>query len=259
MSIHLHRDLEHLQQDILALADAVQEAVHRAIRALREKNAALAEKVIAGDDRIDQQENRIDDECLKVLALHQPVAVDLRRITAVMQISTDLERMADLAVDIAEGAVQLCGLPLLPVPEKLQHMTDVTVGMVRQCLDAFFRLDPHLARQVCRLDDEVDRLNAAIIQELAQAMKCSPDAVEPALWMFSATRCLERIADHATNIAEDVVYLVEGISIRHHPEALAAGEPEKTAPLPPAGASKRVERGAGGPEAPDCCSSRHLP
>ncbi len=227
MAIHLRHDLEALQQDVVALAAAVEGAVDGAIRALRERDGRLAEQVIAGDDRIDLQQNQIEEECLKVLALHQPVAVDLHRVTAVLQITTDLERMADLAVNIAERALHLLRLPPVPVPERLQRMADLTTLMVRQSLDAFVRLDAGEARRVCRLDDEVDQLNAEIIQELVRAMQQSPHLVEPGLSLFSAARHLERIADHATNIAEDVVYLIEGTIVRHHPEAIAS---ERAAP-----------------------------
>src|SRR5262249_51791926 len=152
-----------------------------------------------------------------ILALHQPVAVDLRRIAAALKVNTDLERMGDLAEDIAERVIHLTSLPPIPVPEKLQRMTDLTTSMVRQSLDAFVQLDTSLAYRVCRLDDEVDRYNNEIIQELIRMMQASPAMVEPGLSLFSATRHLERVADHATNIAEDVVYLVEGTIIRHRP------------------------------------------
>jgi phosphate transport system protein len=128
--------------------------------------------------------------------------------------------MADRAVDIAERAVALARPPYFPVPEKLQRMTDMTTSMVRQSLDSFVNLDPRQARRVWRLDDEVDRYNSEIIQELIGTMKESPDLIEPGLSLFSATRHLERIADHATNIAEDVLYLVEGEIVRHRPEAV---------------------------------------
>src|SRR6266851_3170298 len=224
MSKHLQRDLEYLQRDLLALAASVEEAIHMSIRALQRREAVPAEQVIAGDAQIDQEENHIEEECLKILALHQPVAVDLRRIAAALKINTDLERMADLAEDIADRALHLARLPAMPVPEKLQRMTDLTTTMVRQSLDAFVNLDPRQARRVCRLDDEVDRYNDEIIGELIDMMQESPAMVEPGLSLFSATRHLERIADHATNIAEDVVYLVEGIIIRHHPAAVAVAE-----------------------------------
>src|SRR6266849_2779925 len=224
MSKHLQRDLEYLQRDLLALAASVEEAIHTATRALQERNAAIAQDVIDGDSQIDQEENHIEEECLKLLALHQPVAVDLRRIAAALKINNELERMADLAEDIAERAAHLALLPAIPVPDGLQGMTDLTTTMVRQSLDAFVNLDARQARRVCRLDDTVDRYNNEIIQELIALMRESPAMVEPGLSLFSATRHLERIADHATNIAEDVVYLVEGTIIRHQPAAVAVAE-----------------------------------
>jgi phosphate transport system protein len=222
MSKHLERDLDYLQRDILAMAASVEEAIHKAIRALQERDVPLAQEVIAGDSVIDQEENHVEEESLKMLALHQPVAVDLRRITAALKINTDLERMADLAEDIAERAIDLARPPLFPIPGKLQRMTDMTTTMVRQSLDAFVNLDARLARRVCRLDDEVDRFNRDIIDELVQIMQASPNLVMPGLSLFSATRHLERIADHATNIAEDVIYLVEGEIVRHMPAAVKA-------------------------------------
>jgi phosphate transport system protein len=222
MSKHLERDLDDLQRDILTQAGSVEEAIHRAIRALQERNAELAQQVIEGDAEIDEEENHVEEECLKILALHQPVAVDLRRIAAAMLINVDLERMADLAEDIAERAVHLSRLPFFPIPERLQRMTDLTTMMVRQSLDSFVNMDARLARSVCRLDDEVDRYNDEIIEELIHGMQGSPEMVEPGLSMFSAVRHLERIADHATNIAEDVIYLVEGEIVRHRPAAVNA-------------------------------------
>ena len=220
MSKHLERDLENLQRDLLALAASVEEAIHKAIHALQDRDATAAQQVIDGDTQIDQEENLVEEECLKILALHQPVAVDLRRIAAAMKINTDLERMADLAEDIAERAQFLAKLPVMPIPDKLQRMTDLTTSMVRQSLDAFVSLDANQARRVCRLDDEVDRFNKEIIEDLIAAMQRDPQMVSTGLSLFSAVRHLERIADHATNIAEDVVYLVEGEIIRHRPAAV---------------------------------------
>jgi phosphate transport system protein len=218
VSKHLERDLENLQRDVLAMGASVEEVIYKAIRALQERDADLAESVVEGDGSIDELENRIDEECLKILALHQPVATDLRRVAAVLMINTDLERMADLAVDIAERAAVLVAPPRVAIPSELQRMADMTTVMVRDCLNAFVNHDARQARQVIRLDDEVDRLNAAIIREIVGAMQRSPDHVEPNLSLFSAVRHLERIADHATNIAEDVVYLVEGEIVRHRLE-----------------------------------------
>jgi phosphate transport system protein len=217
MPKHLHRDLDNLQQDIQKLAGLVEDSVHKAIDALQRRDVRRANEVISGDPQIDNEENHIEEECLKILALHQPVAVDLRRITAAMMINIDLERMGDLAEEIAERVLEMAKLPMFPIPEKLQRMTDMTTTMVRQSLDAFVNLNAQLARSVMRMDDEVDRYNAEIIQEILALMKTSAALIEPGLSLFSATRHLERIADHATNIAEDVVYLVEGEIIRHRP------------------------------------------
>src|SRR5215472_2888559 len=174
MAKHLQRDLENLQRDLLALAASV----HEAIQALRERETKPAQQVIAGDTQIDQEENHIEEECLKILALHQPVAVDLRRIAAALKINTDLERMADLAEDIAERALSLAQMPAIPIPENLQRMTDLTTTMVRQSLDSFVNFDARLARKVCRLDDQVDRYNSEIIRELIGMMQESPAMVE---------------------------------------------------------------------------------
>ena len=220
MSKHLERDLASLQRDLMTLASSVEEAIHKAIKSLELRHLALAQQVIEGDRQIDEDENHVEEECLKMLALHQPVAVDLRRITAALKINAELERMGDLAEDIAERALHLSTLPALPMPSKLQRMTDLTTSMVRQSLDAFVNLDARLARTVCRLDDEVDRYNSEIIEELIRFMQTTPNAVEAGLSLFSATRHLERIADHATNIAEDVVYLAEGEIIRHRPKKM---------------------------------------
>src|SRR2546422_903943 len=220
MSKHLERDLENLQHDLLNLASSVEEAIHKATRALQDRDTDVAQQVIEGDSVIDEEENHIEEECLKMLALHQPVAVDLRRIVSALKINTELERMADLAEDIAERAAHLSRLQDIPVLHNLQRMTDVTTAMVRQSLDAFVNLDARLARLVCRLDDEVDRYNQEMIEELIAMMQKSPNLVEPGLSMFSAVRHLERIADHATNIAEDVAYLAEGEIIRHRPGAV---------------------------------------
>jgi phosphate transport system protein len=215
MSKYLERDLSRLQRDILAQAGAVEEAIHKAIRSLQQRDASLARQVIEGESEIDLEENNLEEECLKILALYQPCAIDLRRVASALLINVDLERMGDLAEDIAERALVLARPPHIPIPSRLQLMTDVTTGMVRQSLDAFVNMDSRLARTVCRLDDEVDGHNAEIIAELITSMRTSPTLVEPCLSLFSATRQLERIADHATNIAENVIYLIEGEIVRH--------------------------------------------
>jgi phosphate transport system protein len=217
MALHLQRDLDNLQRDLVALAGLVERAIYKSTNALQLRDIDLAREVIGGDGQIDLEDNHINEECLKMLALHQPVARDLRRIAAAMMITTDLERMGDLAEEIAERAVELASSPHLPIPDKLQRMADLTTMMVREALDSFVNLNKEQAERVLRMDDEVDRYNNEIIQELIQSMQSSAKLIEPGLSMFSATRHLERIADHATNIAEDVIYLIDGEIIRHRP------------------------------------------
>ncbi|HVK07177.1 MAG TPA: phosphate signaling complex protein PhoU [Gemmataceae bacterium] len=219
MSRHLERDLERLQKHIVGFAGRVEEAVYKAVQALNEHDRDKAEDVIEGDEAIDRAENELAEECLKLLALHQPVATDLRRIATTFMITTDLERMGDLARHIAEAGVVLAAPPY-PIPPKLLQMTDITLTMVRQSLDAFVNMDGALARRVVRMDDEVDRYNDELIADVAAGMKKSPDAVDPGLVLYAVTRHVERIADHATNIAEDVIYLVEGEIVKHRPEAI---------------------------------------
>jgi phosphate transport system protein len=218
MSIHLTRDLETLHQHIMAMCAVVEEVVHRAVDELGRPDVNVSQEIVDRDDEVDRWDVRIEEECLKILALHQPVADNLRRVAAVMKIAWELERVADVAVNIAERAAGLAGAPQIVVPEKLNHMAQVALDMLRLSLDAFVAQDSRLAREVCGQDDVVDALNREIIADLLQMMKRSPDLVEPALQLFSASRHVERVADHATNIAEDVVYLVEGEIIRHRAE-----------------------------------------
>src|SRR5262245_31305232 len=209
MSKHLDRDLERLQQRIVAFAGMVEQAIHKSVQAMQEHNRDQAEEIIAGDEDIDRAENDVTEECLKLLALHQPVAKDLRRIATTLMITTDLERMGDLAKHLAEAAVALAG-SRHPIPAKMTQMSVLVTAFVRESLDAFVNLDPQLARRVVRRDDEVDQFNDDLIAELTAEMKKSPESVEPGLVLYAATRHLERIADHSTNIAEDVIYLIEG-------------------------------------------------
>jgi len=217
MSIHLQRDLDNLQRLILSLGGLVESAIFKAIRALRERHVGLAQEVVEGDSRIDADENAITEECLKILALHQPVAGDLRRIATAMMAVVDLERMDDLAEEIAERAVHMSRLNCAPFPDGIETMTDLALTMVRQSLNAFVNGDSDLARRVIRMDDAVDDYNNKLISEITKTMRSSPDLIECALSQFSVVRHVERIADHATNIAEDVCYQVEGQLIRHQP------------------------------------------
>src|SRR5262245_12417905 len=199
MPKQLERALEGLQRELLAQCRAVEGAILAATESLRQHDAERARAVIAGDPAIDQAQNRLEEQCLEALALHQPVAIDLRRIVAALMISTDLERMGDLAEEIAERALDLGKGEALLVSGHLERMADLTTLMVRQAIASFVGLDTRLARAVCRLDDEVDRYNREIIGEIVAALQGRPDLIEAGLSLFSATRHLERIADHATN------------------------------------------------------------
>jgi len=220
MSLHLHRDLESLKKDILTMGAMVESAVRKSVRALHERRSALAQEVIDGDERVDRWEIDVEEQCLKILALHQPVAEDLRFIAAVIKMNNNLERVGDLAVNIAEQALFLANEPPLPIPATLTTMSETTMEMLRASLDAFVNRDPIAARAICARDDEVDQYNREIILELEWLMQSEPSTIGARMRLFSAARQLERIADHATNVAEEVVYLVEGEIIRHQSEKL---------------------------------------
>jgi phosphate transport system protein len=216
MSKHLERDLEALEREILAQSSLVEEMIAKACRALVDRRVDLSSEVVDSEYQIDMREVKIEEECLKILALHQPVAVDLRRTATVLKINTELERIADLAVNIAERTSSLSDHLDFEIPGKVERMAINATDMVHDALDAFVELDVDAARDVCRRDGEVDLLNREVIDELYETMQARSDMVEPALHVFSISRHIERIADCATNIAEDVIYLVEGEIARHH-------------------------------------------
>lgn len=221
MSKHLMRDLESLERRLLFLAGEVEEAVRRSIRALLDRRIELAERVIDGDDEIDRREVELEEECLKILALHHPVASDLRFIVACLKIENDLERIADLAANIAERSVSFASSTGLAVPDRIREMVDTCARMLHDAIEAFVRGDAALARRILAEDERVDRANRAIIQGLLETMHNDPSCIDRAVELISVSKNLERIGDHATNIAEDVVYLVEGDIIRHRPAAQA--------------------------------------
>lgn len=215
MSIHLIKDLDHLHHRVLTMCARVEEMIHTAVDSLHHPNFELASQLVKQDDVIDDLDVQIEEECLKLLALHQPVAIDLRRVTTVMKISAELERVADLSVNIAERALGIVSCAEITVPDNLKDMSRQALDMLHRGIDAYVNLDVRLAREVCLADDQVDQLNREIIAELSEMMKRHPELIDPALHLFSASRQIERIADHATNIAEDVMYLVQGEIIRH--------------------------------------------
>ncbi len=215
MTSHLRKDLELLEKSLLYLAAQVEEAVRNSIHALLERRPELARRVIQGDDEIDRKEVEIEEDCLKILALHQPVAQDLRYVTACLKIDNDLERIGDMAVNIAERALSLAGGREIAIPEPFRRMMESVTEMLRQSIDAFVQGDLTAARGILLKDEDVDRTNRSMIEGLLVRMHENPDEIDEALELISVSKNLERIADHATNIAEDVVYLVEGEIIRH--------------------------------------------
>jgi phosphate transport system protein len=186
-----------------------------AVKSLVERKGALAQEVVRRDSDIDRAEVRIEENCLKMLALHQPVAADLRRITTMMKVNNDLERIADLACNVAQRADSLCVHPGFPIPGGINEMAAMSTRMVRSSLDAFVQRDTELARSVIEEDDAVDAKNVRVIEDLAALMAQDPSQIHPALHCFSASRHLEQIADHAVSIAEDIIYMVDGVIIRH--------------------------------------------
>jgi phosphate transport system protein len=215
MSKHLQRDIERLNQELLSISSMVEEMIDKATQALSERRYDLADQVVASDPFVDQHEVHVEEECLKMLALHQPVAVDLRRIATVMKVNNDLERIADLAVSIAQRAKAMDEFPAFPIPEQLPQMVVLATQMVRGAMDAFVNMDAAAARRIMAMDSSVDQYNRDLIGVLQALMQRRPELVAAAVHCFSAVRHIERIADHATNIAEDVVYLVEGDIVRH--------------------------------------------
>ena len=212
-------ELTHLKEMLLREGGMVEAAVREATRALVEGDAALARRIIDEDLGINALENEIDEECIRLLALRQPKAGDLRLITTTMKINTDLERMGDLAVDIAERVLELSAEPPIKPYIDIPRMAEAARGMVKDALDAFVRGDAALARSVIGRDDEVDALTVQIFNELMIFMVREPAIIPRAARITYVAKYLERLADHATNIAEMVIFLVEGKWVRHvHPE-----------------------------------------
>ena len=216
MTKHLQNDLDSLSKELLTMGAMVEEATNRAITALIRRDKSLAREVIAVDDAINDHENRIEDHALKMLALHQPVAADLRFIITVLKVNNDLERIGDHAVSIAERAVVLSELELVPRPDDFDKLVEVVQRMMKDSLTALIERDAQLARAVCLMDDEVDRVHRLMYSVMQDVMRTDANLIEPAVNTISASRHLERIADLATNIAEDIVFMVEGEIVRHN-------------------------------------------
>ena len=215
---HFIEELEDLQGRLLEMGTLVESAIHTSILALTERSEAQAQQVLGNEDRINHLEIEIDELAVRLLALQQPMARDLRFLTAAIKINTDLERMGDLAVNIVERAIALMNRPPVKPLIDIPQMARTVESMVRKSLDAFVKREPELARNVLLSDDTVDRLRDSIHSELISFMQEEPEAVPQALDLILVSRHLERIADHATNIAEDTLFLVKGVDVRHHLE-----------------------------------------
>jgi len=215
---HFEQELERLKGKLLEMSALVESAIYRSVQGVVEKNQELAEQVLKNEARVNKLEIEIDDMAIGLLALQAPLATDLRLITAAIKINNDLERMGDLSVSIAQSALALLKDPVIRPLIDIPHIAGLAQSMVRKALDAFVNRDPELARSVLASDDAVDNMRTASYHELISFMEANPGQISQALYLLSVVRNLERIGDHATNIAEDVLYLVKGIDVRHHNE-----------------------------------------
>ena len=219
METRFQQELNQLKEQLLKMGGLAERAISDAVEALVKRNTPLAENTIDADEKINRMELVIDDWCLKLLALHQPMAADLRFITSAMRINMELERIGDLAVNIAERVISLKQEPQLKPYIDIPHMAEITQGMVRDVLHAFVKGDPELARSVCQRDDEVDALNNQVFRELLTYMLGDPKTITRAVHLIIVSRCLERVADHTTNIAEGIIFMTQAKVIKHHADA----------------------------------------
>ncbi|MGA2258264.1 MAG: phosphate signaling complex protein PhoU [Thermoguttaceae bacterium] len=215
MSIHLQREIDKLKRDLLLICSIVEEQVQKAVRALFDRDTELAREVQTMDEDVDRREINLEEECLKTLALHQPVAINLRQLIAALKINNDLERIGDMAVNIARKAAALASETAIEIPADFDDMGEQTQAMLRNSLDALVQMDAALARDVCVCDDQVDQLKKKIRNQIEQQICQDPERIGSMLRLLSVSRNLERIADCAVNIAEDVIYMVDGRIVRH--------------------------------------------
>lgn len=216
MSLHLHRDLDKLKKEMLRLGNMVELAINNAFLALNNRDSSYVEDVLTNEEQINEMEVQIEEECLKILALHQPVAVDLRFLVVVLKVNNDLERMGDIAKNIAERAKDLMGSDVIPdLGQPMQGLPDLVRTMVRSSLDSLVKLDDQLARKIIEMDDEVDQINRDMYAAVKRLVAEQPLVADSAINLLSCSRNMERIGDLATNIAEDVIFVVEGKVVRH--------------------------------------------
>jgi len=216
MSLHLQRDLEKLKKEVLKLGNMVETSINNAILAINNRESTFVDEVSKHEDVINDMEVKIEEDCLKILALHQPVAGDLRFIVVVLKVNNDLERMGDFATNIAKRAQELMKHePLSTLPEFVNELPDSVRTMVRYSLDALVKLDDVLARKVIDMDDRVDEINRNMYEAIKAVIEESPAKTDIAMSLLSTSRYMERIADLSTNIAEDVIFMVDGRVVRH--------------------------------------------
>ena len=215
MAKHLEKELERLKKLIYSLSASVEESLELAVKSIQDGDVELANKVIDSDKIIDDMEIEVEEECLKALALYQPVAIDLRFIIAVMKMNNDLERIGDLAADIAKNGISIQQSQKPRIPLDLHQMSYLVKAIVRKSLDALINIDPYLAREVISDDLEIDTMKAEMKAEIVEALQRDPELAETLMTMLAVTHRLERIGDHACNIAEDVIYMVEADIVRH--------------------------------------------
>lgn len=215
---HFIQELDRLQERLLEMGGLVESSIHESIATLIERDENRAEKVWENEARINQSEIEIDDLATQLLALQQPMARDLRFITAAIKINSDLERMGDLAVNVVQRSLKLIKQPEIKPLVDIPRMAKLVEAMVRKSLDSFVRRDPELARSVLLSDDDVDRLRTSVYDDLVVLMQQDSTVVPQGVDLILISRQLERIADHSTNIAEDTLFLVKGIDVRHHAE-----------------------------------------
>jgi phosphate transport system protein len=225
---HFDEELHALDEKLLTMARLVEESIALAVKSLKDRNEAYAQDVLKREAPINLLDVDIDELCMRLLALRQPMASDLRFITAGMKIGAELERMGDLAVNIAEVTLDLLKVPPLKPLIDIPRMAAVAQSMVKDSLNAFVNRDEKLAREVCLRDDEVDSLNDQIFREVLTYMMNDPTTINRAVGLILVGRHLERIADHATNIGEDVIFMVAGKTIKHHIEEIRRAAPAKT-------------------------------
>lgn len=223
MKRHLERELDKLRKKILALGAMVEGSIEKAIVSLMRYDLKLAKEVIERDHEIDHMEVEIEEDCLKILALYQPTAIDLRYVVGILKMNNDLERMGDLSINIAERATYLANHRRTELFLDFTNMWEKTIAMVKRALDSLIKMDSQMARGVCAADDEVDAINREMLNLIQNHIEQNPEEVKPLIHLLLATRHLERIADLATNVAEDVVYMIEGQIIRHRTEDYTRG------------------------------------